>query len=80
MLLKPTCGPRWAERMAARCAIDCVLVDEAQFLLPIGVQLARLADEAVSLVLCYGLRSDFHRGSCSPVRRLLLALPMRWWN
>jgi thymidine kinase len=40
--------------------LDCVLVDEAQFLTSAQVwQLARLADEAGIPVLCYGLRTDF---------------------
>lgn len=40
--------------------LDCVLVDEAQFLSPGQVwQLARLADERAIPVLCYGLRTDF---------------------
>lgn len=40
--------------------IDCVLIDEAQFLSTRQVwQLARLADEAGVPVLTYGLRTDF---------------------
>jgi thymidine kinase len=40
--------------------VDCVLVDEAQFLGRDQVwQLARLADECGIPVLCYGLRTDF---------------------
>jgi len=52
----------WAEVNAAHAAtsLNCVLVDEAQFLMPNQVwQLARLADEAGIPVLCYGLRTDF---------------------
>ena len=52
----------WAEVMAAhpQTRLDCVLVDEAQFLTPDQVwQLARLADEGGIPVLCYGLRTDF---------------------
>jgi thymidine kinase len=52
----------WAEVSAvhAQAKLDCVLVDEAQFLSPAQVwQLARLADEAGIPVLCYGLRTDF---------------------
>lgn len=40
--------------------LNCVLIDEAQFLTRDQVlQLARLADEAGIPVLCYGLRTDF---------------------
>jgi thymidine kinase len=40
--------------------VDCVLVDEAQFLSRDQVwQFARLADECGIPVLCYGLRTDF---------------------
>lgn len=40
--------------------IDCVLVDEAQFLTEAQVwQLANLADRHDIPVLCYGLRTDF---------------------
>jgi thymidine kinase len=47
------------EEMKAR-RLDCVLVDEAQFLTGTHVrQLCRLADEVGLPVLCYGLRTDF---------------------
>ncbi len=47
-----------AERPAA--PLDCVLVDEAQFLSRRQVlALARLCDELDVPVLCYGLRTDF---------------------
>ena len=52
----------WAEVSAvhAETKLDCILVDEAQFLSSEQVwQLARLADEAGIPVLCYGLRTDF---------------------
>jgi thymidine kinase len=40
--------------------LDCILVDEAQFLTPEHVrQLARVVDEIDIPVLCYGLRTDF---------------------
>jgi thymidine kinase len=40
--------------------LDCVLLDEAQFLTPEQVwQLARVCDEVGVPVLCYGLRTDF---------------------
>ncbi len=41
-------------------AIDCVFVDEAQFLTSKQVwQLARIADRLDIPVMCYGLRTDF---------------------
>ncbi len=43
-----------------RRRLDCVLVDEAQFLTRDHVlQLCRLSDEVGLPVLCYGLRTDF---------------------
>ncbi|MBV70684.1 MAG: thymidine kinase [Myxococcales bacterium] len=43
-----------------RCAVNCVLVDEAQFLAPEQVlQLTMVCDELNIPVLCYGLRTDF---------------------
>jgi thymidine kinase len=40
--------------------LDCVLIDEAQFLTPGQVwQLARVADHLDLPVICYGLRTDF---------------------
>lgn len=52
----------FADISAARAGgpVDCVLVDEAQFLTKDHVwQLARVADEIGIPVLCYGLRTDF---------------------
>jgi len=44
----------------AEARIDCVLVDEAQFLTQAQVwQLARIADDLGIPVLAYGLRTDF---------------------
>lgn len=66
----------WERVRAAHAAqpIACVLVDEAQFLLPAQVwQLARLADEANIPVLCYGLRTDF-RGELFPGSAVLLGI------
>jgi thymidine kinase len=66
----------WAEVSAVHTAalIDCVLVDEAQFLTPHQVwQLARLADEAGIPVLCYGLRTDF-QGELFPGSAVLLGI------
>ncbi|WP_428027387.1 thymidine kinase [Altererythrobacter sp.] len=54
--------------------LDCVLVDEAQFLTKQQVwQLARLADEAGIPVLCYGLRTDF-QGELFPGSSALLGI------
>jgi len=54
--------------------LDCVLVDEAQFLQPEQVwQLARLADTAGVPVLCYGLRTDF-QGELFPGSAVLLGI------
>ena len=54
--------------------LDCVLVDEAQFLTRAQVlQLCRIADEISIPVLSYGLRTDF-RGELFPGSAALLAL------
>jgi len=54
--------------------LDCVMVDEAQFLTSEQVwQLARLADEAGIPVLCYGLRTDF-QGALFPGSAVLLGI------
>ncbi|HEY6964564.1 MAG TPA: thymidine kinase [Erythrobacter sp.] len=66
----------WAEitDVNAKAKLDCVLVDEAQFLSPDQVwQLARLADEAGIPVLCYGLRTDF-QGALFPGSAVLLGI------
>ena len=66
----------WAEVSAVHAStpLDCVLVDEAQFLKPAQVwQLARLADEAGIPVLCYGLRTDF-QGALFPGSAVLLGV------
>ncbi len=66
----------WAEVVAAHKVepLDCVLVDEAQFLTKGQVwQLARLADEAGIPVLCYGLRTDF-QGELFPGSAALLGI------
>ncbi|GHG99054.1 thymidine kinase [Pseudodonghicola xiamenensis] len=64
-------------RVAARQArepLDCVFVDEAQFLDPAQVwQLARVVDDLGLPVLAYGLRVDF-RGELFPGSATLLAL------
>ncbi|GAA4647485.1 thymidine kinase [Pontixanthobacter gangjinensis] len=54
--------------------IDCVLIDEAQFLTGEQVwQCARLADQAGIPVLCYGLRTDF-QGELFPGSAALLGI------
>ena len=66
----------WAEVTAAQKVqpIDCVLVDEAQFLTKAQVwQLARLCDEARIPVVCYGLRTDF-QGELFPGSAALLGI------
>ena len=69
----------WAEVSAAHAdgPIDCLLLDEAQFLTPRQVwQLARLADEAGVPVVCYGLRTDF-QGELFPGAATLLGIADR---
>jgi thymidine kinase len=57
-----------------RQPLSCVLLDEAQFLLPQQVeQLAAVVDHLAIPVLCYGLRTDF-RGELFPGSARLLAL------
>jgi thymidine kinase len=54
--------------------VDCVFVDEAQFLTPEQVwQLARVSDRLHIPVLCFGLRTDF-RGALFPGSSELLAV------
>lgn len=54
--------------------LDCILVDEAQFLTRDHVlQLCRVSDELRIPILCYGLRTDFV-GSLFPGSAALLAL------
>lgn len=54
--------------------LNCVLVDEAQFLSKDQVwQLARVADDLGIPVLCYGLRTDF-LGNLFPGSSALLAI------
>ena len=48
------------QRRSRRGRIDCVMVDEAQFLSSAQVwQLARVADQLDIPVMCFGLRTDF---------------------
>ena len=57
-----------------RTSIDCVLVDEAQFLTDGQVwQLAQIVDELEIPVMCYGLRTDF-QGNMFPGSARLLAI------
>jgi thymidine kinase len=54
--------------------VDCVFVDEAQFLTPEQVwQLARVADRLRVPVMCFGLRTDF-QGKLFPGSSELLAI------
>jgi thymidine kinase len=54
--------------------LSCVLVDEAQFLLPAHVrELSAVVDQLGIPVLCYGLRTDF-RGELFPGSARLLAV------
>jgi thymidine kinase len=61
-------------RELIRRKLDCILVDEAQFLTHDHVlQLCRISDELKIPVLCYGLRTDF-LGNLFPGSAALLAL------
>lgn len=54
--------------------VDCILIDEAQFLTTKQVdQLATLVDEYNIPVLCYGIRTDF-QGQLFPGSQRLLAI------
>ncbi len=54
--------------------MECLLVDEAQFLQPAQVdQLARIVDELSVPVICYGLRLDY-TGNTFPGSARLLAI------
>ncbi len=54
--------------------VDCVFIDEAQFLTPEQVwQLARVADRLRVPVMCFGLRTDF-QGKLFPGSAELLAI------
>ncbi|MCH2546299.1 MAG: thymidine kinase [Alphaproteobacteria bacterium] len=54
--------------------VDCVLVDEAQFLSPAQVwQLTAIADELKIPIMCYGLRTDF-QGNLFPGSSALLGV------
>lgn len=74
-LIAPTDDIESHIRKAHKTApIDCVLIDEAQFLSEEQVwQLARVADETRIPIMCYGLRTDF-RGKLFPGSAALLAV------
>ena len=62
------------ETRLTRGRVDCILVDEAQFLDPDQVwQLARAVDDLRVPIMCYGLRVDF-MGQLFPGSATLLAL------
>jgi thymidine kinase len=59
---------------ADEAKVDCVFVDEAQFLTPDQVwQLARVSDRLRIPVMCFGLRTDF-QGKLFPGSSELLAI------
>ena len=63
----------WIRREHRAAPIDCILVDEAQFLSPAQVlQITLVVDRLDVPVLCYGLRTDF-RGEPFEGSRYLLA-------
>ncbi|MEO1252613.1 MAG: thymidine kinase [Pseudomonadota bacterium] len=62
------------ENEITQTGLDCVFVDEAQFLSALQVtQLARAVDGLNLPVMCYGLRTDF-RGQLFPGSARLLAI------
>lgn len=62
------------EKLLTVKKIDCVLIDEAQFLSADQVrQLARVVDSLNLPVMCFGLRTDF-RGELFPGSARLLAI------
>ena len=68
-----TCSTRSRDELKKR-KLDCILVDEAQFLSQRHVlQLCEVADRLDIPVLCYGLRTDF-QGKLFPGSAALLAL------
>lgn len=59
-------------RTADLVGVDCILVDEAQFLTPNFIeQLRTVADEYRIPVICYGLRTDFRRRMFPGAQRLM---------
>ena len=68
---RPLCHHR---SRAGKRPLDCVFVDEAQFLTTDQVwQLARVADRLNIPVMCFGLRTDF-QGKLFPGSAELLAI------
>jgi thymidine kinase len=64
----------WIRREHRKKKVDCVFVDEAQFLTADQVwQLARVADRLKIPVMCFGLRTDF-QGKLFPGSSELLAI------
>jgi len=67
-------GPETMLVRAMFAGIDCVLVDEAQFLVPRLIEQLRLVSLELDIpVICYGLRTDF-RTELFPGSARLLAL------
>lgn len=65
---------RRIQGLLAEQVIDCILLDEAQFLTPEQVwQLARVVDELSVPVMCYGIRTDAF-GNAFPGSATLLAI------
>jgi len=61
-------------KVHAQTPLDCILIDEAQFLTKDQVwQLAHLADDLRVPIMCYGLRTDF-KGELFPGSAALLAI------
>ncbi len=66
------CGAQTVLDRAAFQGVDCILVDEAQFLSPELIdQLRAVSQEQGIPVICYGLRTDFRRQLFPGARRLL---------
>lgn len=62
------------EKRLSEGTVDCIFIDEAQFLEKEQVwQLARAVDDLAVPIMCYGLRVDF-RGELFPGSAALLAL------
>ena len=65
-------GPDSTLDLGALQEIDCVLVDEAQFLSPALIdQLRTVARDLKIPVICYGLRTDFRTNLFDGARRLM---------
>ncbi len=61
------------EQMVARSPVDCVLVDECQFLSAHHVEeLARVVDKLDIPVICYGLKNSYVKGHLFEGSRALL--------